>query len=268
MFRAITMSDSNYFPAGQWFLRTRERVKASFVLYGPDLTDDQIYIIQKRNIEYKTVDPVLYKTQMQFLKFSFLAEQIKNDENKKYSGFTFLDNDTFFVNDWSHVFDYDFDFGITVRNDMVNAKCLRAYANGGVMFVKHNALDLFSYANYVILAGKDNVFFPEYDTIWNTLETGRPKHKTHYRTTLRWWCDQVFLSAIVLNYFNKNRYHKVGLKPVFFDFNGFKIGLFGCDYYNVLDSKPTSKTKKNIYIRHLKSVGREALGVNKTMEKI
>jgi len=268
MFRAITMSDNNYFDVGKLFLETTNRVNASFILYGPNLTDNQINVLQDYKVEYKPVDKALYETQMQFLKFSFLSEQIEKDRGKQYKGFTFLDNDTFFVNDWGHIFDYDFDFGITVRNEMINKKCLRAYANGGVMFAKHDALELFSYANYVILAGKDNIFFPEYDFIWNTLENGRPKHKTHYRTTLRWWVDQVFLSALVLRYFNKNKQHKIGLNPTFFNFNGFKIGLFGCDYYNVLDSIPTYEIKKNVYIRHLKTTGRRALGLNKTIEKL
>ena len=267
MFKVITMSDSNYFGAGKLLLETRKRVNADFVLYGPDLNDKQINILKKYNIDYIEIDPYLYKTQMQFLKFSFITDQMMLDSTNKYKGFSFVDFDTFFINDWSHVFDYDFDFGVTVRNDRVEQRLLRAYTNGGVMFAKHSSFDLISFAKKVILKGRSDDL-PEYDKIWKTLEIGRPEYKTHYRTTLRWWCDQVFLSALVLNYFEKYGYCKAGLNPVIFNFNKTKIAMFGCKYYNVLESKPTINGGKNIYIKHLKTTGRDLLNLNKTVEKL
>lgn len=261
------MSDSNYFDAGKLFLKTRQRVDANFVLYGPDLTTKQIDILIKNNIEYIKTDEHSYKTQMQFIKFGIVKEQMILDTRKKYKGFTLADFDTFFINDWSHIFDYDFDYGVTIRNNMVKKKVLRAYTNGGVVFAKHSAKELLEFAEKTILAGKSDDL-PEYDRIWNTLETGRPKHKTHCRTTLRWWVDQVFLSALALRCFETYGYHNIGLDPVIFDFDKTKIGMFGCKNYNVLESKPNTTRKKNIYIRHLKTTGRNLLGVNVTVEKL
>lgn len=267
MFKVITLSDSNYFDAGQLFIETRNRVDADFVLYGPDLTDKQVSTLKKNDIEYIQMDENIYKTQMQFLKFGLVLEQLNADTDKKYKGFSLVDFDTFFINDWNHIFDYEFDYGITIRNDMVKRKLLRAYTNGGVTFAKHSALSILNFAEQVVLEGNHNSL-PEYNKIWKTLEIGRPEHKTHHRTTLRWWVDQVFLSAIALRYFEKHGYNDIGLKPPIFNFNGTNIGLFGCNHYNVLESKPNTAIKRNIYIRHLKTTGRNVLGVNKTKEKL
>lgn len=261
------MSDANYFDCGKLFLETRHKVTADAVLYGPDLTDKQINILEKNNVEYIKVDSNIYKTQMQFLKFGFLTEQIVLDSNKEYKGFTLVDFDTFFINDWSHVFDYGFDCGVTIRNDRVKQRLLRAYTNGGVIFAKHSAYKLFEFAKKTILDGRSKDL-PEYDRIWKTLELNRPAHKTHYRTALRWWVDQVFLSALALKYFEKYGYCKIGLDPIIFNFDGMKIGMFGCNNYNVLESKPNVGYKKNVYIRHLKTTGRESLGVDRTVEKL
>lgn len=267
MFKIITMCDSNYFGAGKLFLETRHRINADFVLHGPDLTQNQINIVNKHKIDYVPISPDLYKNEMQFLKFGLVESHILLDKKRKYKGFTLADFDTFFINDWSHIFDYDFDYGITVRNDMVKKKCLRAYANGGVVFAKHSSYQLLKFAQQIVLAGKSDDLI-EYDRIWRTLETGRPKHKTHYRNVLRWWVDQIFLSAIVLRYFKTHGYQKIGLKPTFFKYQNYKIGLFGCRHYNVLDSGPNISKQKNIYIRHLKSAGRKTLGVKRTQEKL
>lgn len=267
MFKVITMSDSNYFDAGKLFTDTRKKINADFVLYGPDLTTDQINILKSNDIEYIPISNDIYQTQMQFLKFRFIMDQISKNANTKYIGFTFTDFDTFFIRDWNHVFNYDFNLGVTIRNDMVKQRCLRAYTNGGVIFARYDALNFLKFAETVILAGKD-VSIPEYDRVWNTLENGRPKHKTHYRTELRWWCDQVFLSSLALRFFEQCGYRNIGIDPVFFNFNGSKVGLFGCSNYNVLDSNPKVTNEKNVYIRHLKSTGRKSLGIGEIKEKI
>lgn len=266
-YRVVTMSDSNYFDCGKLFIGTRRKVDADFVLYGPDLDMDQLMELRTNNIDYSKLDKKLFRERMQFLKFDLLLDQINIDKDCEYDGFSLVDFDTFFINDWKNAFDHDFDIGVTVRNDMVRKKCLRAYANGGVVFVKRSAARLLNYAKDTIIKGGYEGL-PEYDTIWKTLENGRPKHKTHYRTELRWWVDQVFLSSLVLRYFETNGYHKIGLEPVFFDFGRFKVGLFSCNYYNVLESKPIITKEKNVYIRHLKTTGRNSLGVNKTVEKL
>ena len=54
-----------------------------------------------------------------------------------------------------------------------------------------------------------------------------------------------------------NYKQKLGLDPVFSDFNGFKIAFVSEKYYNVLNSNPViRKEKSNIFIRHLKESGR------------
>lgn len=269
MFKVITMSDSDYFGAGKLFLQTRNRINADFILYGPDLNKKQIEILKRNNIDYVKINEDLYKTQMQFLKFHFISEQMELDSSRKYyNGFTFCDFDTFFLNDWNHIFkNYDFDFGVTVRNDLVAKRCLRAYTNGGVIFAKRSSLGLIKYIQKTIRKGfsKD---LPEYDIIWKTLEVGRRKSKTHYRNNLRWWVDQGILSAFSLQYFNKNGYHKIGIEPTIFNFQTYKIAMFSCDNYNVLESKPDISIKKNIYIKHLKTTGRKILGLKDIKEKL
>jgi len=266
MHKVITMSDSNYFNCGKLFIKTRSKINADFVLYGPDLSTSQIDILERNNIEYIEVDDHRYKTEMQALKFEFVLNQIVADKYKKYSGFTLADFDTFFINDWEKIFNYNFDYGITVKNRL-NKDRLWSYANGGVVFSKHSSKPLLEFAKNIILRGRD-LKLPEYDRIWNTLENGRPEHKTHYRTTLRWWVDQVFLCALALRHAADKKRYNMGVEPVIFDFNNINIGLFSCTYYNVLESQPKITEEKNIYIRHLKTTGRKALGVDKTKEKI
>lgn len=271
MFKLITMSDSNYFDAGELFLKTRDVIKEEdIVLYGPDLNKQQRRILLDHNIEYKRVRKKDFQTQMQFMKFELCLEQIDLDrEKKKYVGFVLGDFDIFFINNWKHVYKYDFDLGLIVRPSEIKKRVMRAYACGGEFFFKHSASGLLKYAREVILNGGDKTI-PEYDRIWKTLESGRPKHKTHYRTTLRWWNDQIFLSCIVLRFMEQNKYKaKFGLEPVFTDFRGYKIAFFNSKYYHVLNSEPVIKPEKNIYVRHLKSVGRKKLvGKDKTVEKL
>ena len=257
MFKIITMCDSNYFDCGKLFLQTRNVVKNhDIVLYGPDLTKKQQKILINHNISYKKVDKHTWDTEMQFMKFENVLKELDNDKEKKYKGFHLLDWDTFFVNDWSHIYNHEFDLVIITRPNEIKRRIIRAYGCGGGFFFKHSAKDLFEYAQHVVLNGGDPDI-PEYDRIWKTLETGRPKNKTHHRTVLRWWVDQVFISSIVLRYVEQNRdKQKFGLTPIFYNFNGFKIAFVSEKFYNVLDSKPILKKEKNIFIRHLKESGR------------
>jgi hypothetical protein len=267
MFKVITLSDSNYFDAGKLFFETRNVIKNNdIILYGPDLTNPQIEVLTNHNIEYEMVKKTDWDTKMQFLKFQFALNEISKDTNKKYEGFLSNDLDIFFVNDWSHLYKYDFDLCIVVRPTHIQKKIIRAYGCGGGFFFKHSSKELFEYAQQVVLNGGDSGV-PEYDRIWKTLETGRPQNKTHYRTTHRWWVDQVFISSIVLRYIDKNKDWKFGHEPVLTDFNGFKIAFVSERFYNVLDSAPVIKKEKGIYIRHLKESGRIKL-VGKEKAKV
>ncbi len=260
MFKLITLSDSNYFDCGKLFLQTIDRINADIVLYGPDLTEEQIDILSKHNISYEIVYREDWDKMMQFLKFDMALNQLKKDENKKYSGFFLIDWDVFFIKDFSHIYDYDFDLCIVVRTDDIRQRTIRAYGAGGAFFFKHSAIDLFEYIKKVIINGGDK-YIPEYDRIWKTLENGRPEHKTHYRTNFRWWVDQAVISSIVLRFLEEKGYdQKFGFEPLFYDFNGFKIAFVSDKIYNVLNSNPIIKEEKgNIFIRHLKEVGRTKL---------
>jgi len=266
MFKIITLSDSNYFDSGQLFLKTRDVIKNhDIVLYGPDLNKQQLKQLRKCNISYEKLDKKEWDTKMQFLKFDMVLNELKKDIDKKYKGFILVDLDSFFVNDWQHIYNFDFDLAIIGRPDEIKRRIIRAYACGGGFFFKHSAKELFEYGKKVILSG-GHKSIPEYDRIWKTLEKGRPAHKTHYRTTLRWWVDQIFISSIVLRYMEATNYkQKLGLDPVFTNFNGFKIAFVSEKYYHVLNSEPVIKKEKgNIFIRHLKESGRiKLVGVKK-----
>jgi hypothetical protein len=260
MFKLITLSDSAYFDAGKLFFQTRNVIKdEDIILYGPDLDKNQRKVLSSHNIEYKHINKRDFQTQMQFLKFEMCLEQIDLDHQKKYAGFILSDLDVFFVNNWKHIYDYDFDLAIIVRPDYIKRKIMRSYGCGGGFHFKHGVQGLFKYAREVILNGGDKTL-PEYDRIWKTLESGRPDHKTHYRNVYRWWVDQIFMSSIVLRFLESKKYVVTfGMEPMFTDFRGFKIAFLSTKYYNVLDSRPIIKKEENIYIRHLKHSGRQKL---------
>jgi hypothetical protein len=258
MFKIITMCDSNYFGCGKLFLETRNVVKDhDIVCYHPDMTSKQLKTLDKHNIEHIKVGKQKWDTEMQFMKFGNCISEI--DKNPTYKGFFLIDWDVFFVNDFRHLYDYDFDLCITVRPREVRKKVLRALGCGGGFFFKPNAKDLFAYAQKVIVAGGDKKM-PEYDKIWRTLEKGRPKHKTHYRTAFRWWVDQVFISGIVLRYLNENNQNiKVGLNPIFSIFNKHRIAFVSERNYNAIKSNAVIREEKNVYVRHLQFHGRKQL---------
>jgi len=260
MFKIITLCDSNYFDCGKLFLQTRDVVKNhDIIMYHPDLTKDQLKILKKYNIENEKVSKENWDEQMQFMKFGFVLHQLNKDLEQKYKGFLLIDWDIFFVNDWSKLYEHDFDLCITVRTQQIKRRVLHALGCGGGFFFKHSAKGLFEYAQNVILKGGDPSI-DEYDRIWRTLEHGRPAHKTHFRTALRWWVDQVFISSITLRFLEKKRFkQKFGINPVFDDFNGYKIAFVNERNYNAIKSNARIKKEKGVFIRHLQEHGRKQL---------
>ena len=247
MNKIITMSDSAYFDYGTDFLESLCNVNAQCILYGPDLTEAQITMLEFYNVRYEYIDPDIFYGQMQKLKFRFMLEQMS--ESGEYV--TFCDFDTFFVKDW-HSSLGEFDLGITVRRGSkeVKNKCLRAYSNGGVIFVRDTvqAQEFLAWALFTIDVG-EHILLRDYDRIWLTLELGRTPEKTKYRTNHRWWVDQVFLSACCLQIWDRDGYDATEGKV-----GGYKVKLFDCDVYNRLDAKVG--LIEDYYIGH-KKVGKE-----------
>jgi hypothetical protein len=252
--KVITLCNRKYFPFGEFFLATRKNVKADFVLYGADLTTDQKAKLKDYSIAFENVPAKEFETKMQFLKFKILREHPGETR-------TLVDFDTLFLKDWSEVFNTPFDLGITIRNDFIKKGTTpRAYANGGVIFCgKESSADsLCQLALDVMASGKDKRL-PEYDSIFRTLEENRPKHKTWKRDNLRWWCDQVFLSALVQRYFKTVGGRKTVKYEAFYDLPPWKVGMFSCTYYNLLDPKPHAISRSRAYILHLKTQGRDRM---------
>jgi hypothetical protein len=238
--KVITMCSKDYFQFGQKLLDTRHIVDADFVCYGPDLTEDQIGILMRYNIKYKKVNQDIWNTWMQSLKFQFIKDEIDSE----YDGITFVDWDTYFLNDWGWIFyRTNWNIGITVRKEWIEAnKTHRGWANGGVIFAKNKkgAMVLCEFALDIIENGGSSDLL-EYDEIWKTLEMGRKPEKTHYRTDKRWWCDQVFLSALTK--------HKINNPWGYYDGDDYFLGveLFDCHQYNNMwEETPDT------YIMHLK----------------
>jgi len=216
----ITMCDSNYFQYGQKLLETRNKVKADFFCYMPDATPEQIETLREYGINHKKVNHDTFKTEMQLLKFVI----VKDAMSLCGKLITYVDFDTYFVKDWGHIKDIDFDIGITIRNEFIKTNIYSwAWSNGGVIFAKNNltALNFFDDAiNEIVKPGK----FQEYNDIWDKLESPtRSENKRHYRTDLRWWVDQVYLSAVVMNRINN---------PVSSFQKKYKIKQFDCAEYN------------------------------------
>jgi hypothetical protein len=251
MNKIVTMVNSEYFKYGDMFLVTRNRIRADYVCYSPDLTTTQINILKTHNIKHEHIEQEYFNTRMQFAKFWCASREIEGTGN---SLITFCDWDTFFVNDWSGEIHEDIALGITYRENFIKRGYLRAYANGGVIFFRNNqdSLRLCQIAMQTMLNGKnDNL--PEYDEIWKTLESNtRPKHKRHFRENLRWWVDQVFLSALVARCRN-GMVVDIPMSEIGLKFANCMIRFYNCKEFNHVESKPTMEIDKNVYIRHLKN---------------
>jgi hypothetical protein len=252
--KVISFSDKAYFKFGKPFLLTRHKVDAEFVVYSPDLSEDQIAVLKQHDIEHKHIDKDIFENKMQFLKFDVLKKEISYDGG----GTTFVDFDTFFNKDWNKIFANDFDLGITVRNNCIKTRLLRAFSNGGVIFCKNSkkSYELCDFAIKTMENGGDDSL-PEYDTIYRTLEENRPKHKTWKRENLRWWVDQVFLSSLVLKYFRLTKKYRSVKDIAIYKFGEYNIGLFNCDTYNYVDPNLKDYGRKDVYIYHLKNKGRD-----------
>lgn len=233
--KVITMTDSKYFQYGQRLLDTRHIVDADFVCYGPDLSTEQRDILKAHDIQHKKVNQDIWDAWMQSLKFQFVMDEI---DLVSGGGVTFVDWDTYFLKDWGGIFyRAKWDFGVTIRSYFIEKYEKHwAWSNGGVIFATNTSKgnSVCEWALQTIDSG-DGCNLPEYDEIWQMLENGRAPEKTHYRSNKRWWCDQVFLSALVMRKRNKG------------DTDGYDIKLFDCKQYNNLwEETPDT------YIMHLK----------------
>lgn len=234
----ITMADEMYFPNGKLFLETRKRVHADFLLYTPDETGLCEYsrrVCAHHEIDVRPVDQNQWNTMNQSLKFYYMAWNYR-----EYDYVTMCDFDTFFISDWSKVvFGNDFVFGVTTTEGYPQHNYLRSKVNGGVIFLKNHqdTKSMLGIAHKCIKDG-GHIDLPQYDQIWKTLEDPKRRDgKRHYRTNHAWWCDQVFLSALVIH-------------------GGYNVRAFPCKRFNALDSRPDTSDIPGVYIKHLKSANR------------
>jgi hypothetical protein len=243
----ITMSDREYFPNGEYFVKTRNRIDADFLLYTPTghkgLTVLETITLRENDIEVREIDCKKFYSMMQTLKFYYIYWNLLD-----YEYITFCDFDTYFVNDWkSSVFgkeQLDFSLGITTTKGFPQWNYLRSKANGGVIFAKDKmGLTIILRSLLKCISLGEDKYLPEYDKIWKTLEDPkRGPTKQKFRTDFAWWCDQVALSALVLNN----------------DIGGVKT--FPCKQYNVLESAWSPEVEPGVYIKHLKGKNRLVKG--------
>ena len=236
------MSDETYFPNGRWFIETRERVSADFLLFTPSekgLSEYNREQCNKNNIDIQEVTQDTWDMMNQSLVFYYFLYTYQD-----YDYLTFCDFDTFFLNDWQKsVFKHDFTIGITTTEGYPQWNYIRSKANGGVLFLKNTdqTEDLLNFCIDCITKGGHSLL-PQYDQIWKTLEDPKRKEsKRHTRTNFAWWCDQVLLSAFVIN-------------------TKFNTKNFPCKKYNALDSRPDTTVIPDIYIKHLKGKNRPVKG--------
>lgn len=240
------MTDRAYFHHGEWLLKTRARVDARVVCYSPDLTKEQRGQLDAHDIEHRHIMPEVFSAQMQLLKFAMLRWALTENRHA-----TFMDWDTFIVKDWhAEVFALPLDLGITTRRLVMRTNCYRAWANGGVIFA--TSVSALSELERMVLSGGEG--WHEYDEAFEQIEsTKRSPKKQHSRATLRWWTDQIALSAVVrrtrkARRVSADRYTVDGLGCV---------TLFDCDRFNHINAEPGADTGLPYYIGHIKQRRKE-----------
>lgn len=248
----ITLSTGNFFESGLALLKTWRRSGADrLVVYGYHF-DNKLkgHIRRQYKAKFTRLSISDFVSKIMFYKFVIIRDHlVKNLGIDRYV--TYVDFDTMIVQSLKSIYKKcGFDVGFTVRP---NARSPVLNTNGGVMFIKCNqkSIDFFNWAIEFITKSSEGEILeglPEYYSI---------AERCHVNIrNLRWWCDQLFTSAVCENIY-KNQGKPTLEDRAIYSFGQYKIGMFNCPIYNdtgefTLENIHDPEYLKNRYVIHFK----------------
>lgn len=237
MHTIITFTTSDFCDAGLALLKTWRLAADQLIVYGLGFLRKQIKEFTRQGVVFRKIYLPDFKDNIMYYKFVIIRDYLLEQENN-HDFTTYLDYDTMVSRDWRHIFNDKFDVGVTVRP---NARSKILNTNGGVIFIQNGvkALQFFSWATQFIydsansrkltlISGEDinEHILSDLDEYYEIAEQCKVNI-----CQLRWWCDQLFTSALCEKIYKKHG------KDALVDYKIYKmldyaIGLFNCPIYN------------------------------------
>lgn len=251
----LTMATPNCYYDGWMLLNTWTRAASAMVLMGRGFNSKLRRSVEKFGVSYHEVSYQDFENRIMLYKLYLIRDMI--DEclrTGKYDYISYLDYDTMVVQPWSQIYNLGFDLGITVR-PMPREKIFNS--NGGVIFVKvsEKMLRLFQYSIELIeIVARAKKSMHGIKGLYCSLVRQLPQYRTVAKlshvdlTNMRWWLDQLFLSAVC------ELFYEIHGDEIVSDYRigdalGCSIGLFNCPKYNDTSEFTLENIKDKAYLR-------------------
>lgn len=248
----ITFATGDFYDSGLYLLKTWKKAADKLVVFAYEYRKKQGTRTRKHGAEIINVTAPDFREKIMLYKFvlirNYLKSRLENGGAGEY--ISYLDYDTMVSKSWAHIYKSAFDVGFTVRP---NARSRILNTNGGVIFIHCNkkSLEFFEWAVNFIEKSATGIRQPGLDQYYDIASLCKVDI-----TKVRWWCDQLFTSAVCQHIYGTH-----GKDPLedykIFPFNQYSVGLFNCPIYNdtsefTLENIKDPKYMDTRYIIHFK----------------
>lgn len=288
----VTIATGDFFDQGLGLLNTwRISGADKLYVYGLGFTTEQIEKFKRFGAIYVNVTDVYKYFNFEEAIMYYKMAMIRNHLKQFKAITSYIDYDTMISQSWNHIYEEDFDVGLTVRENPRAKNTLQSAildTNGGVIFSKpsDNGIRFFNWSIETILhhaqmiirrrghkaEGLTKIAFTEIrengllsknrvipivsGPLLDNYSTIGKANKVNL-AKIRWWCDQLFCSCVINKIYEKYKERIPVLDHRIEKIFNFKIGMFNCPIYNdtsefSLENINDSEYMKTRYIIHFK----------------
>lgn len=237
MNKLITIATSNIFARGILLLESFPNYTEDLTVYGLGINGATASELKRVGAVYVNGAKLWEDFPSHLTQFKYKLIDHTLSQSKPGDTVTLLDFDTMVVQDWSRVFEVDFDIGITVEG---NAAAPFAWANSGVIYARNTdkCREFLDWANQVARDQTYNLYPRAIEMLHDYhIQQGKDPIPKKLRN---FFIDQCVLSAIYAQWVEQedqeqswvhsppdiNDDHKM------FRFKDFDIAIFDCRFYN------------------------------------
>lgn len=242
MHKIITIATPNVFTRGLLCLNSFKNCSDHMTIYGVGFSERMKRETEEAGAEYVDASLIWPNFARHITQFKYKLIDYTLSLSEDDDVVTLIDFDTMIVQDWSKVFDVDFDIGITVEGNTAQPF---AWANSGVVYAKNTrqAREFLDWAGRVVL-DETYTLFPE------AVEMFRASRHTNVNMTLRpisskltnFFIDQCVLSAVYSKWVEEFDPQQDWVHAIpdpdndhqTFNFKDTKFGIFDCRFYNYI----------------------------------